>query len=76
MYENNPFLASALELTDGEGDVTFKRLDGKTVTFYNVRVDSVGPSAENPGVVGVEFYGNDELVHVPFVESWTFDYRW
>jgi hypothetical protein len=56
--------------------VTFTRTDGHTVTFENVRVDTIGPSAENPGVIGVEFEDDDydRLVHVPFVESWTIEY--
>lgn len=59
----------------GEGDVTFLRTDGREVTIRDVRVESVGPSAEAPGVIGVEFFDSDKIVHVPFVESWTFDYR-
>ncbi len=60
---------------EGEGDVTFIRTDGREVTIRDVRVESVGPSAEVPGVIGVEFFDNDNVVHVPFVESWTFSYR-
>ena len=59
----------------GEGDVTFTRIDGRTVTIKNVRVDSIGPGADNFGVVAVEFFGNDDVVHVPFVESWTINYN-
>jgi hypothetical protein len=54
--------------------VHFKRTDGKTVSFTGVRVDSIGPSAENPGVVGVEFVDTDRLVHLPFIESWEIEY--
>lgn len=60
---------------EGEGDVTFLRTDGRKVVIRDVRVDSVGPSASAPGVVSVEFFGSDDVVHVPFVESWTFNYR-
>lgn len=59
---------------EGEGDVTFTRTDGLKVTIENVRVDSVGPSAESKGVIGVEYFGSDKVTHVPFVESWEFTY--
>lgn len=67
------------ELTDsphriGEGNVTFTRLDGFTVTIENVRVDSVSPVGAPGGVVAVEFFDSDRVVHVPFVQSWEFDY--
>ena len=55
---------------------TFRRLDGRTVTLENVNVDSIGPSAANPGVVAVEFEDNlDRIVHLPFIESWEIEYR-
>lgn len=60
---------------EGEGDVTFTRTDGRTVTIENVRVDSVGPAGSNPGVVSAEFFDSDDIIHVPFVESWTFSYN-
>lgn len=56
-------------------DVTFTRTDGRKVTIEDVRVDSIGPGAENTGVIGVEFYGNDRVVHLPFIESWEVNYR-
>lgn len=56
-------------------NVVFTLDDGNTLTIENVRVDSVGPSAENKGVIGVEFHGSDRLVHVPFVRSWEFTYN-
>jgi len=60
---------------DPVATVTFTRTDGKTVVFDNVRVDSIGPSAENPGVIGVEFEDDhDRIVHVPFVAYWTIEY--
>lgn len=52
----------------------FTRTDGRKVTLTGVRVESIGPSAENPGVIGVEFDGSDRLVHIPFVESWEIEY--
>lgn len=61
--------------TVGEGDVVFTLNDGSTLTVINARVDSVGPSAEHPGVVGVEFRTSDAVLHVPFVRYWTFNYR-
>ena len=60
---------------EGEGDVTFTRTDGRTLTIHNVRVDSVGPAASAPGVVSVEFFNSDKVRHVPFVESWEFNYN-
>lgn len=56
--------------------VTFTRTDGKKVVLENVNVDSIGPSAANPGVVAVEFEDDlDRIVHLPFIESWEIDYR-
>lgn len=62
------------ELLDLNGStVTFTLTNGKTVSFDNVNVDSVGPSAESPGVIGVEFANDaDRVVHVPFVSHWEF----
>jgi len=59
---------------EGQGDVTFVRLDGHKVTLKDVRVDSIGPGAENNGVIGVEFFDSDRVVHVPFVASWEVSY--
>lgn len=61
---------------EGEGDVTFTRLDGLTVTFTNVRVDSIGPGAVSNGTIGVEDFDTDNITHVPFVESWEISYRY
>ena len=58
----------------GEGDVLFTRTDGRTVLIENVRVDSIGPSAENPGVIGVELFNSDQIIHVPFVQFWVINY--
>lgn len=58
----------------GEGDVLFTRTDGRTVFIENVRVDSIGPRAEAPGVIGVEFFDRDDIVHVPFVQYWVINY--
>lgn len=58
----------------GEGDVLFTRTDGRTVFIENVRVDSIGPRAESPGVIGVEFFDRDDIVHVPFVQYWVINY--
>lgn len=58
----------------GTGTVVFTRTDGREVRIENARVDSIGPSAENPGVIGVEFFDSDSVVHVPFVESWIIEY--
>ena len=59
----------------GEGDVMFTRTDGRTVKIDNVRVESISPMGTNAGVVAVEFFGTDRVVHVPFVESWEISYR-
>lgn len=60
---------------EGEGDVTFTRTDGRTVTFKNVEVDSVSPAAVTAGTVAFNYFGTDKIVHVPFVESWEFTYN-
>lgn len=55
---------------------TFHLNDGETIVFEDVRVDSIGPSAENPGVVGVEFEDDSaRIVHIPFVRYWEIDYQ-
>jgi len=55
--------------------VTFTRTDDTQIVFTHVRVDSIGPSAENPGVVGVEFENDsDRIVHIPFVKFWEISY--
>lgn len=59
---------------EGEGKVTFTRTDGRTVVIDKVRVDSISAVAENKGVIGVEFYGTDRVVHVPFVSYWEVTY--
>lgn len=59
---------------EGYGKVTFKRIDGRTVTFDNVRVDSIGPGGMPYGVIGFET-DTEDIVSVPFVESWTVEYR-
>jgi len=71
----NTILQTKTAHRDGEGDVTFTLNDGSTFTIPDVRVESVGPAAESPGVIGVEFYDTDVVIHVPFVRYWTFDYR-
>lgn len=54
----------------------FLRTDGKTVVVENVNPDSIGPSGANPGVVAVEYAdGTDRVVHLPFIELWTVEYR-
>lgn len=68
-------LAGPIPHREGEGDVTFLTTDRREVTIRDVRVDSVGPSATARGVVSVEFFDSDRVVHVPFVESWEFTYR-
>lgn len=60
---------------EGEATVTFCRTDGRKLVLDHVRVDSVGPNGVPGGVIGVEFFDSDEVIHVPFVESWTFSYR-
>lgn len=60
---------------EGEGDAIFTRTDGQTIKIENVRVDSVGPNASNPGVVSVEFLDTDKVVHLPFIQSWEITYR-
>jgi len=53
----------------------FTRLDGKRFTLTDVNVDSIGPSAENSGVVGVEFMDDTmRIVHLPFIQSWEIEY--
>lgn len=59
----------------GYGEVTFTRIDGRSVTVDNVRVDSVGTDYGLYGVVSMEVEGQDSPLHMPFIESWTVDYR-
>jgi hypothetical protein len=79
--KGNPMLAQwERDILDAIGrsvaSVVFTLADGSTVEFDDVRVDSIGPSAENPGVVGVEFENDiDRIVHVPFVRYWEIEYR-
>lgn len=55
--------------------VTFHLSNGMTVEFEDVNPDSIGPSAETPGVIGVEFETNpDRVVHVPFVLYWEIEW--
>lgn len=61
---------------EGEGKVIFTRNDGRKVTFDNVRVDSIAPEPSVYGTVALEFFDKDGIVHVPFVESWTIEYRY
>lgn len=55
--------------------VTFHLTNGMTVEFEDVNPDSIGPSAESPGVIGVEFENDpDRIVHVPFVLYWEIEW--
>lgn len=53
----------------------FTLSNGDTVSFEGVRPDSIGPSGEAPGVVGVEFESSDRVVHIPWVVWWEVSYR-
>lgn len=54
----------------------FRRTDGRIVTLEDVRPDSIGPSAANPGCIAVEYNDDlDRVTHLPFIESWEIDYR-
>jgi hypothetical protein len=75
MDNYNPW-ANPIPHQHGEGEVVFTLKDDTTVSFDYVRVDSVSPGAEAFGVVGVEFYGSDRVVHIPFVKFWEFNYRY
>lgn len=58
-------------LSDTQATAVFHLENGSTLTFDNVNVDSIGPSAESRGVIGVEFEDNsDRIVHIPFVRYW------
>ena len=59
---------------EGEGDVHFVRTDETVFTIKKVRVDSIGPNAENAGVIAVETFDEREIIHVPFVQHWTITY--
>lgn len=53
----------------------FTRTDGAQFALSDVRVDSIGPSAEAPMVVGVEFESDaDKIVHLPFIHSWQIEW--
>jgi hypothetical protein len=79
--KGNPMLAQwERDILDAIGrsvaSVVFTLADGSTVEFDDVLVDSIGPSAENRGVIGVEFENDiDRIVHVPFVRYWEIEYR-
>lgn len=63
-------------LVDPVAVAHFRRIDGRIVTLEAVRVDSIGPSAENPGVIGVEYTDDaDRITHLPFIESWEIEYK-
>lgn len=62
------------EHEEGYGEVTFTRTDGQVLTIDNLRVDSIGPAAENFGVIGAETI-HGEVIHLPFIQSWTIHYR-
>lgn len=72
---NPDFCRTGDFLPDASATVDFTLVDGSTITFYNVNADSIGPSAEHPGVIGVEFENDaDRVVHVPFVRYWEISY--
>jgi hypothetical protein len=78
--KGNPMLAQwerdILANLHSVASVVFTLADGSTVEFDDVLVDSIGPSAENRGVIGVEFENDiDRIVHVPFVRYWEIEYR-
>ena len=53
----------------------FTRTDGMQFALSDVREDSIGPSAEARGVVGVEFANDaDKIVHLPFIHSWQIEW--
>lgn len=57
------------------GDIIFTRLDGEKVRVENANFESVSAVGANAGVIAVEVYDSREIVHVPFVASWTVDFE-
>ena len=76
---NHPFWCSKkrqTSLSDPVAVAYVHTTGGKVLEFEDVRPDSIGPSAEHPGVIGIEFNSGDiEIAHVPFVEWWHIEYR-
>lgn len=61
---------------EGYGDVTFYRLDGRTVFFRDVEVDGIGSDYGTAGLGVVTATQHDgTVIHIPFVEYWTVEYR-
>lgn len=70
------FLRDSMRDESPIATAVFTRTDGETVTLDHVNIDSIGPSAERPGVIGVEFTNDaDRVVHLPFIASWEISYR-
>lgn len=67
-------LAGGSVENDGVGTAHFLRTDGKTVVVENVLFDTIGPGATNPGVISMDTNDEREIVHVPFVASWTIEF--
>jgi hypothetical protein len=65
---------AAPRYSEGEGKVTFTRTDGLTVEFDNVDYDSISAVATNNGVIAFNYFETDNIVHVPFVQSWVVTY--
>lgn len=61
---------------EGYGEIVCHLRDGRTLTFDNIRVDSVSPGHVGTTWSVLEMETSDEtIVHVPNVDYFTFDYR-
>lgn len=61
---------------EGYGEVTFIRTDGRIKVMDNVHVDSIGIDAGTHGRGVVTVTQEDgTITHLPFIESWTVEYR-
>ena len=66
-----------LRPSEMQSDVVLTLEGGNTLEFQNVRIDAVGPSAQQKGIIGIEFADDlDRLVHVPNVLWWEFNHVW
>lgn len=61
--------------TEGAGDAIFTLKGGSILRVNDVRVDSISPVGANAGVITLEFFSSDSLLHIPNVVCWSIDYR-
>ncbi len=62
---------------EGMGMVTFTRTDGTKFLMDNVYVDTISGAATNNGIISMDTLvdGKEIVVHLPYIQSWTVEYR-